>query len=296
MGESSTGRTVRAVARAGDAIVESYRTGADAAGKHVIDGAKAGQTVSTANSILPKAKDIHNQRFAQFVQDGDALVMTAENQRTRPARIEEDLPSWRKDFSMVTGRGIAMDIEGDGSGAEVLLQLSGGGTRDYVAKIDFKGSRTITIPSGEASWADGNWGWRFGAKHFDYSRVHGASLGYGFIPPKTNPRVRISDIRVLVDVPSKLVNPVIVTAAGKLRVNGEIETGCYLRYDGGDVAAVHDRNWRKLKELKVARENYVMPAGYAPVRVDVAGGAPRPWLELQAIVTGKPMVVKEGMK
>lgn len=197
---------------------------------------------------------------------------------------------------MVTGRGIAMDIEGDDSGAVVLLQLSGSGTRDYVAQIDFKSNRTIIIPNGEASWADGNWGWRFGAKHFDYSRVHGVSLGYGFIPPKTNPRVRISKLRVLVDVPSKLVNPVIVTGTGKLAVNGEIETGCYLRYDGGDVAAVHDRNWRKLKELKVIRENYVMPSGYAQVRVDVAGGAPRPWMELQMMVTGKPMVVKKEEK
>jgi hypothetical protein len=247
----------------------------------------------TANSILPKAKDIHNQRFVQFVQDGDALLMTAENSRARPVRIEEDLPAWRKDFSMVTGRGISMDIEGDGSGAVVLLQLSGRGTRDYIAKIDFKGSRTIIIPSGEASWADGNWGWRFGAKLFDYSRVHGVGLGYGFIPPMTNPRVRISNLKVLIDVPSKLVNPVIVIGTGKLAVTGEIETGCYLRYDGGDVAAVHDRNWRKLKELKVVRENYVMPSGYAPVRVDVAGSAPRPWLEVQMIVTGKPMVVKK---
>ncbi|MEI6647703.1 MAG: hypothetical protein WCP12_16825 [bacterium] len=251
---------------------------------------------STVNSIMPRAKDIHNQRFVQFVQDGDALVMTAENSRAKPVRIEEELPSWRKDFSMVTGRGIAMDIEGDDSGAVVLLQLSGSGTRDYVAQIDFKSNRTIIIPNGEASWADGNWGWRFGAKHFDYSRVHGVSLGYGFIPPKTNPRVRISKLRVLVDVPSKLVNPVIVTGTGKLAVNGEIETGCYLRYDGGDVAAVHDRNWRKLKELKVIRENYVMPSGYAQVRVDVAGGAPRPWMELQMMVTGKPMVVKKEEK
>jgi hypothetical protein len=288
MGKSSAGKTVQAVERAGDAIVDSYRTGADAAGTSM----KTDPIASTANSILPKAKDIRNQRFAQFVQDGDALVMTAENPRSGSVRIEEDIPSWRKDFSMGMGRGMAMDIEGDGSGAVVLLQLSGSGTRDYVAKIDFKGNRTITIPSGEASWADGNWGWRFGAKHFDYSRVHGVGLGYGFIPPKTNPRVRLSHLKVLVDVPSKLVNPVIVTASGKLTVNGEIETGCYLRYDGGDVAAVHDRNWRKLKELKVVRENYVMPTGYAPVRVDVAGGAPLPWLELQMIVAGKPMVVK----
>jgi len=292
MGENSTGKTVAVAVLVGEAIVDSYRTGADAAGKPVGNSIKAGQMVSAANSILPKAKDIQNQRFAQFLQDGDALVMTADNPSAEPVRIVEDLPFWRKDFSMVAGRGIGMEIDGDGSGAVVLLQLSGRGVRDYVVKIDFKGSRSVVIPSGEAAWADGNWGWRFGAKYFDYSRVHGVRLGYGVVQPRTNPRVRISNLKVLADVPSKLVNPVITTGTGKLTVNGGIETGCYLRYDGGDVATVHDRNWKKLKDLKVVRENYVMPAGYAPVRVDVAGGAPRPWLELQAIVTGKPMMVQ----
>jgi hypothetical protein len=187
-----------------------------------------------------------------------------------------------------------MDIEGDSSGAVVLLQLHGRGTRDYVVKIDFTGRQTVSIPHGEASWADGNWGWRFGAKNFDYRQVHQVSLGFGFIPPRTNPRVRIARLRVLADVPSRLVNPMMTTGSGKLIVHGEIETGCYLRYDGGDVATVHDRNWKKLKSLKVSREHYNMPSGLATVRVDVSEGMPRPWLELQTVVTGKPMVVGDG--
>jgi hypothetical protein len=276
LGEGSSGKTVAAGIRAGDVMVDSYRTGADAAGKSVDNRTNALQVVHTANVIQPKAGDIKNQRLAQFAQDGDTLVMTAENPRGEPVRVEEDLPSWRKEFSMPTGRGIAMEIDGDGSGAVLLLQLSGRGVRDYVVKVDFKGTRTVVIPNGEASWADGNWGWRFGTKHFDYTKIYEVSLGFGYIPPKTNPRVRISNVRVLADVPSKLVNPVITTGAGKLTVNGEVETGCYLRYEGGDVASVHDRNWKKLRELKVVRENYVMPTGFAPVRVTVAAGASRP--------------------
>jgi hypothetical protein len=235
--------------------------------------------------------EIGNQRFAQFTQDGDALWMHAENSRAEALKVEKDLPTWPKQFAMSTGRGLAMDLVGDGSGAVLLLQLSGRGVRDYVVKIDFTGPRKVIIPSGETSWADGNWGWRFGAKNFDYSRIDSVSLGFGFIPPKTNAKVRIANLRTLADVPSKLVNPVIHTGNGRLAVRGEIPSGCYLRYDGGKTASVHDRNWRKLTELKVTPENYRMPAGYAPVRVEVADGAPRPWLELQTIVTGEPMIV-----
>jgi hypothetical protein len=112
------------------------------------------------------------------------------------------------------------------------------------------------------------------------------------IPPRTNPRVRISNLRVMCDVPSKLVNPVIRTGTGSLTVKGEIASGWYLRYDGGDVATVHDRNWKKLRTLSVVRDGYVMPAGFAPVRVDVADGTPQPWIELQTIVSGEPIAVR----
>ena len=291
-GENTTGKVVATAPRTGSAILDSYRTGADGAGKAVDAAGPA--TADTVNAIQPRASDIRNQRFARFLQDGDMLVMTAENPRGEPARIEENLPSWSRHFSMTTGRGIAMDIEGDGSSAVVLLQLHGRGTRDYVVKIDFTGRRTVYIPNGEASWADGNWGWRFGAKNFDYHQVDQVSFGFGCIPPRTNPRVRIAGLRVLADVPSRLVDPAITTGSGKLIVHGVIETSCYLRYDGGNVATVHDRNWKKLKTLKVSRENYSMPSGLAIVRVDVSAGMPRPWLELQTIVTGKPTVVGDG--
>ncbi len=131
-----------------------------------------------------------------------------------------------------------------------------------------------------------------GAKHFDYAEVHHLSLGFGMIPARTVPKVKISNLRPLLDVPSRLVNPVIRAGAGALTVQGEIETGCYLRYDGGDVATVHDRNWKKLKTLSVVRDSYSVPSGFAAVRVDVADGAPRPWLELQILVTGEPIQIQ----
>lgn len=288
MKDDIKGPSAAAAGRAGDALVDSYRSGADAANK-AEPGSSGG--ARAAARLQPLAKEIADQRLAQFAQDGTALVMTAENPRGEAVRLEEGLPSWRRELSMAVGRGIALDIEGDGSGALVLLQLHGRGVRDYVVKVDFKGLRSVVIPHGEASWADGDWGWRFGAKHFDYERVTGVSLGFGYIPARTNPRVRIASLRALTEAPSRLVNPVIRTGSGSLAVQGEVESGCYLRYEGGDVATVHDRNWKKLKTLSVARENYTMPSGFAPVSVTVAEGAPRPWLELQAVVVGEPLRV-----
>jgi hypothetical protein len=291
LGDNHAGHGVAAGARAGDAMVDSYRAGADGFGQAAANQAIATPIPRSQQSLQPKAAEIDNQRLAQFSQDGDAIWIYAENPRAEAFRAEKDLPTWPKQFSMSAGRGLSMDLVGDGSGAVLLLQLSGRGVRDYVVKIDFVGPRTVIIPAGETSWADGNWGWRFGAKYFDYNHVNSVSLGFGSIPPRTNPKVRIANLRVLGDVPSKLINPVIHTGSGRLSVHGEIASGCYLRYDGGEIASIHDRNWKKLRELRVTLEDYRMPTGYAPVWVEVAGDAPRPWLELQTIVTGVPMIV-----
>jgi hypothetical protein len=273
-----------------DALAESYLdTAAKAAG--AVPVAPTDQVAAGGASLQPTASEIRNQRFARFSQDGDWLVMTAENPGNQPVRHEDDLPGWQRQFSMTAGRGIALEIEGDGSGAIVLLQLHGRRMRDYVVKVDFKGRRTIEIPSGEAAWADGDWGWRFGSKKFDYAQIRYVSLGFGMLPPRSSPKIRIIGLRTLCDVPSKLVRPVIRIGSGSLTVDGEIETGCYLRYAGGDTATVHDRNWKKLRTLPVVSDHSLMPTGFAPVRIDVPDGAPRPWLELQAIVTGEPIHV-----
>ena len=290
-GESRGGAGTTSTASAGETIVDSYRSSADAAGQTKGDRIATAAVAHVPQSLQPKAAEIGNQRYAQFTQEGDAVWMHAENPRAEPQKFETDLPTWSRSFSMSAGRGLAMDVVGDGSGAILLVQLKGRGLRDYVVTIDFSGPRRITIPTGETSWANGDWGWRMGAKYFDYSHVDFVSMGFGSIPPRTNPKVRIANLRTLVDVPSKLIDPVIHIGEGRLAVHGEIATGCYLRYDGGGSAGVYDRNWKKLKELNVTLEDYRMPSGYAPVWVEVSAPAPRPWLELQAIVTGVPMIV-----
>ncbi|MCE9632218.1 MAG: hypothetical protein K8S94_16085 [Planctomycetia bacterium] len=280
-----------ATAARDDAVAESYRAAAaQAAGAAPV--APTAPATASGTLLQPKATDIGNQRFARFEQDGDWLVMTADNPGNQPVRQEENQPGWQRQFSMAAGRGIAREIDGDGSGAIVLLQLHGRGIRDYVVKVDFKGQRTVQIPSGEASWAHGDWGWRFGSKHFDYAGVRYVSLGFGMVPPQSSPRIRIAGLRQLRDVPSKLVRPVIRIGSGSLTVDGEIETGCYLRYAGGDVATVYDKNWNTLRTLRVVPDGSLMPSGFGTVRIDVPTDAPRPWLEVQTIVTGEPIRVE----
>ena len=274
------------------AAIESYRASADARGRE--PGAQIPKGLELGVNLQPKAAEIQNQRFAQFRQEGNTLIVSAENPKAEGVWIEEGLPSWNRTFSMAKGRGISMDITGDGSGSVLVLEAFGAGVRDYVVKIDFTGKRTVVIPNGEASWANGCWGWRFGAKHFDYNgNVGGLALGFGYIPGKTSPRVTVENLRLLGDKANKLVNPVITTGTGTLTVDGEIAVSQYLSYDGGHKVTVYDENWNKVQELKVHPNGYMMPTGFAQVSVKVTDGAPRPWLEVRFVTQGEPIRVRK---
>ena len=292
-GTSSTG--LQSVTRDGrQAIVDQYLTGVGSAqagsSPAQATGKPPGQPDQARVAVVlqPKAAEVQNQRYATFSQDGNAVIVSAENPRPEDFWQGEDLPRWGRSAAM-PGRGISLDVTGDGSGAVLVVQLFSGGPRDYVVKVDFTGKRTIVIPTGEVSWADGRWGRRAGTEWFQYDRISAVAMGFGYIPAQTSPRVRVENLQLLADSPSKLVNPTIATGAGELGVLGEVETGRYLRYIGGDKAGVYDENWHLLRQLPVTRRGYLMPAGPAPVSVRVANGAPLPWLEAQFFAEGQPI-------
>jgi hypothetical protein len=182
-----------------------------------------------------------------------------------------------------------MWVTGDGSNAVLVLQIP---QRDYVVPIDFSGRRYVEIPDGEAAWAEGRWGWRMGTcKIADYGKVPWTRLGFGKVPGGTTATVRVEGLKALAEIPAELVDPVVHAGTGVLRITGKIATGEYLAYSGGDHASVCDRNWNKLRDLSVQKQDYVMPSGYAPVSVETRGDGPKPWLETQFLVHGDPFVV-----
>jgi hypothetical protein len=74
-------------------------------------------------------------------------------------------------------------------------------------------------------------------------------------------------------------------------VKGSVASGQYLQYEGGATAAVFDENWNKVRDVPVEKNEYVMPAGWAPVSISTTQAAPLPWLEVQFMTEGEPMVV-----
>jgi hypothetical protein len=247
--------------------------------------------LSDGPTLQPTASAVQNQVLAQFAQDPGGGVIVSAAAPTSSLWAADNLPYWPCSVSMSGCKGLALDITGDGSGAVLVITLTNGYVRDYVVKIDFTGKRSITIPTGEVGWANGWWGLRPGTERFPYSSVTRVCMGFGYIPASVAPQVKVERLRLMADVASSLVNPVVTTGTSALAVIGTIQTGQYLRYDGGTMATVYDLNWRAVQTLPVFNQSFAMPGGVAPVSVAVAAGSPQPWLEVQFVTKGSPIIV-----
>jgi hypothetical protein len=62
-----------------------------------------------------------------------------------------------------------------------------------------------------------------------------------------------------------------------------------LRYTGGKTVGLYDRNWKKIRNVSVVLNNYVMDTGYQKVQLTADG--PKVWAFVRFSTEGKPMTV-----
>ena len=247
-------------------------------------------------SMQPTPSDLKNPTDTRIEAKDSVLVFSEENARNTAIWREGEkhgqaLPEWRlkQRLDMSSLRGIGMWMTGDGKDEIFCVQIR---KRDYVIPIRFKDRRYIEIPNGEVAWADGFWGWRFGAaKYCDYTHIQSIWMGFGKVPARTNVRATIEGLKFLKEISTDLKNPVIKTGSGTLAVEGSVVTGHYLVYESGNESIVYDENWHEIKRLPVKSSNYVMPSGYASATILSSQEPPFPWLQVQFKTLGDPITV-----
>jgi hypothetical protein len=238
--------------------------------------------------LQPQAADMEEVGDMEYADSAGGLRITCDNKADERRTFEDALPYFARRLNMTAHRGIALEVTGDGSGALLVVRIPG---RDYVVPIDFSGTRTIEIPKGEVSWADARWGWRVGTHHANYAVIGRVQLGFGAVPGKTRASVVVRNLRALREISTQLSDPEIRIGRGVLRCSGAVQTGEYLEYTGGQTAHVYDRNWNLLRELRAELRDFVMPTGEETVTITGADGAPVPWLDVQLMTDGAPLVV-----
>ena len=249
--------------------------------------------VAGAPNILltPEAPQIHfpdNAAVKIEPAEKGALRLSCENAGDKDLWELKRLPEWGCNLDLSTHRGIGMRVTGDGSGAALLFQIPG---RDYVLPLDFTGTREIQIPNGEAAWASACWGWRMDTKRADYASIHWMKLGIGYMPPHARVSIVLEDLKALAEIPAVLENPVVHVGVGTLTIKGSVRSGQILDYQGGETASVYDENWNRLTVFPVEKNQYSMPAGFAPVSIVTKQTKVLPWLEVQFMTEGEAMIV-----
>ncbi len=234
--------------------------------------------------ITPDFLTLENRSDIRLTPGEDGMtVLTMENGTGQPMWSLEQCLCWEKRIDMRCHRGVGVEIEGDGSGAVLVLQIGG---RDYAFTVDFIGRRVLEIANGEVSWYDPHWGWRLGNKSIRYSDVEGFRFGFGYIPPHTRARVGVGRLRLLGEQPLPLTDPILRFGDQRIQLRGLAACGDYIEYDGG-TWRMYDRNWNYLREMEADGAMPVLPQGELDFSVEAENPV---WLEAQ-IATELPAIL-----
>lgn len=230
---------------------------------------------------------------ATLAGDRQTLTITQENRSNKPYSAKDQnvlMPMWRtaNRLRLRQHRGMGIWVTGDGSNALLLVRMPK--HRDYVVRLDFTGRKYFEIPNGEAYWVGSDWGGprRSLSAAYNYE-TDWLKLGFGEIPAGRKATVKVEGLKALAETEVTLRNPVIHIGNGTMTIEGEVKSNQQLRYTGGNTVGLHDRNWKKIKDLPAKLDNYVMGKGYH--RVWLTADGPRTWAFVRFSTEGEPMTV-----
>ena len=243
-------------------------------------------------NLMPKPGQIRPGGNSRVSLEEGVLRVQLDNPSDKPWADIEQSPSWSKAVNMSSARGIGMTVTGDGSGAVLIVSVSGSGQRDYPVRLDFKGKRDIVIPSGEVSFGSPDWGWTGKKYSLQYASVRQIKLGIAYAPPKTSVDVRVENLRIMHEQASQLVDPVIRLGETEMKIEGRIPSDTYLWYRGGDHVTLHDLNWKQIGKLPINTNRFIAPHGITDFLLTNRDAKNTPWLEYQVVVSAPPILLK----
>lgn len=96
-------------------------------------------------------------------------------------------------------------------------------------------------------------------------------------------------LQALKELNEPLEDPVLQAGNAVIAVKGQVPTGHYLVYRGGEDASVYDANWHHKATLPVSVRGGRMPTGAFRLMVRSDNDAPKPWLQVRLKALGEPV-------
>jgi hypothetical protein len=165
---------------------------------------------------------------------------------------------------------------GDGQGEVLNIQLRCpahivAGIGEHYIPIDFTGWRYFELiePEGKR-YAD--YVWPYGDPYsiyresIDFRHVETLALWFNNLPPGKQATCYLSPIRALPLVKTKLINPALRIGEREIVFPVEIESGCYLEFDGASAGKLYGPQGELLREVASQGEVPVLEPGANEVR------------------------------
>ena len=247
--------------------------------------------------VMPDPKTIKAKGEMLFTKEGKGVRISCSNDTNKKHSLVDkrsaNLPYYGVKTDITKAGGLAMVVTGDGSGAILVVRISGQGSRDYIVHLDFKGKRYIEIPSPQVSWADARWPFFDAFKRWRGNSISRIYLGIDRVKANSKASVLLEDLRFLPEKTSALVNPSINVGKGSIAINGTVPSDRYLWYQGGDEVGVYDLNWNEIETFPVTLNDAEAVSGDVDMSVTNHSKDGDPWLETQFFVKDKGMPVKK---
>jgi hypothetical protein len=257
-------------------------------GRHVFKNVGSALEVSLDNLVKEEAPTA--SPAAPAASPTPARVTPAPSPQPTPGSVafeqQAGFPFRSFKGNSLNAPGLAMTVTGDGSGA--VLGITLGYAKPYLLPIDFTGRREIFIPNSEASLTVPGFQLVSRSSYGEFQAVH---IGFRRVPANTHAKVLIEDLRMAAEKPSSIKNPVIHAGQGTLAIQGEVKSGQYLWYQGGDKVGVYDKNWKHQADLPVVKTNYEVDKGFSDYWIEGEAADPAPWFDVQFITKGAPIPV-----
>ncbi len=196
-------------------------------------------------------------------------------------------------------RGVGLMINGYTLGGYFYIEYdSGGMCRHYIVPNDTYGWRYVEIPDFETAdyvyhdtmYYDFQNPYGTIRQGFRYNAIGRISIGITDVPPGTTAVVAVQNVKALAEIEEPLSRLHLTANGGSLTVNGSVDSGNYIIYEGGNTAVIRDANRNLIEELPVSVDNWTVPAGVSDVAISTDSTV-KPWVKLLCKTLGTPFAI-----
>jgi hypothetical protein len=182
-------------------------------------------------------------------------------------------------------QGLALEIEGDGSGALVAVRLESpqhvayGAVADRYVDLDYTGLRSFELVETEsARWSDFSWDDKKGLYHLyreeiNFGMVDSLTFWLQNLAPGQPTRCRVGQIRAVPLVQGTMKNPRVLIAGQTLEFPVELTSGCWIECNGPEDCAVYGSKGEPKGKITPRGTWLSLPGGVTRLEFGTGAGA-----------------------